>query len=490
MTQHRSQQSQFEATNLNAPPDPEALQGATFYRPTRSVHQQAHHPLEFNQGAKAPYHEPLVPGGQGPLAGLRSSVPQPNLDPQPVAQDPEMPPSEGELQGQVFEQEPLSPSTAIEYAQQAFNQPAARPSFPAAPSKVLAEQYAQGGDGYIRHADTALADDMPAAVDGPLLEGMYPAPHSAPQPALGASLASKIAARSPHPSPRSQPIDPALQTKLAAYGEPDLAERGNDVGAQAAYRGAFGAYDAQSAPSRPRNLAAFAISGAVLLLALLAFGTWAQLRNTAAPSDPVRITAAEGPERIVPEDPGGLQIADQDLGVLNPGALLDDGTLMREPTVPAAQLDPDPIPDTADQGQAEIIVQNDIQIPLETTNTPQFDFAPVVRPAQIPARLLPDGTGSAPTESSTSLIITADPTQLYVQEGSYASLESAQAAYGALKARSGTLFTNISPRYFKAAVDGQTRYRLYLVGFRDVTSAASVGGALGRSRSNWVIKNI
>ena len=266
MTQHRSQQSQFEAPNLNSPQNPEGLQGATFCRPTSPAHQQAHPPLEFSQEVETPYHEPLIPGGHGPLAGLRSGGLQPDAAPQPVVEDPGIVPSGENFQGQASAQEYLSPNTAVEYAQQAFSQPAARPSFPAAPSKVLAEQYAQGGDGYIRHVDTAPVDDAPPAVDGPLLEGMYPAPLNAPQPALRGSLASKIATQSSQSSPRSQSVDPALQTKLAAYGEPNLAEFASDAGTQADYRGAFGAYGAQSAPFRPRNALTFAISGALYFL--------------------------------------------------------------------------------------------------------------------------------------------------------------------------------------------------------------------------------
>ena len=133
-------------------------------------------------------------------------------------------------------------------------------------------------------------------------------------------------------------------------------------------------------------------------------------------------------------------------------------------------------------------------------------FAPSPRPADIPPRLplatqlIEAGrtTGSQPDAGVVTgvvagvgdgLLVTTAPRGLYVQEGAYATFESAQAAFATLQQRGGGRLVDIAPQFHRVEVDRQTVYRLYLTGFKTLSEAAILGSAFGRDESNWFIRN-
>ena len=425
------------------------------------------------QGAQP---QPVQPGGDGPLSGYASGVstdPQPQLAPQ--------------VQDSVPINTPHGPipgGSAEAFAAQAFAYPPRRPSFPAAPSKVLAEQQALGGDGHIRDTEPVPAFDVP--LEGPYLEGAYPAPHARPATAQPGGRAM----------PRYQHRQPPSSIGRAPYAEPTLNEPSLDqsrADANAAFWDTAGTAPAQE-NSRWGALVAL-LFAVVLLLGLLAFAAWSQLRT--APVTPIRLTPESGPEWMVPADPGGLQIKNQDIGVLNPDEIQPDGTLTTVPISPSQ-----PVPpvdgDLATDDEVEVSLELEVSIPTvspaeassgtngstnvtATPNAPQ----PVAVPSA-PAQTQPAPSGAVAAESG---VITVPPTGLYVQEGAYSTLVNAQSAFRTVQAQGGSTFADITPLYHATPVNGTLGYKLYLIGFDSSLDAQLAGVAIGRNAGNWFIRN-
>lgn len=450
--------------------------------------------------------QPLVAGGQGPLAGRGGSV-QPQRT--QAYQAPQPAPA-------MVDAGPETPPIAAD-------QRPDRPTFPAAPSKVLQEVYARGGDGHIRQTDEGPAFDSHVS-DGPMLEGAYPYPgeehqtFTVPEPAPTMATAPVSAApagqpgQAERPSPRLQHADTAYRNQLAGLGEPNLSAHPGQPAAST--DGAFWNFESGQTVVREDEdrgaLWPFIILAALFLIAILAYGAYASWNawqsTAAAPAEPVFISAFEGPERIVPADTGGLQIEGTTLSVLNPEAEIVNG-----------ELAPPPAPPVAEQGEG-FVAETDITI-AETIETvvvapvvtdPNFraDVSrPVTRPADVPSAFVAPQPEPAPTPEPVAEatpapatpaaaapvaeagLVTSAPSGLYVQEGSYSSLANAKQAYASLVARNSSAMSGIDPSYHKVVVNGQTYYRLYLTGFLDSPAADMVGFNLGRNRSNWRVVN-
>ena len=321
--------------------------------------------------------------------------------------------------------------------------------------------------------------------------------------------------------PRYQHTEAPAYNARAPHAEPTLNESNLDQ--RGSTDSAFWAFSAGAEPShdRPRGgLFVALIAAAILLLALLAFAAWSQFRAAPAPAEPVRLTAEPGPEWIVPADPGGFQVQDQDLGVLNPGAIQPDGSLAVAPlSIPQAA----PIPPV----ESNLVIEEAIDVTV-TTETPDLTQAPTAtttegaeppiteaapattqpegvpqpRPTAIPARAaLPSTAVSTPAPAAATAparstpvaaetgVITTPPTGLYVQEGAYSSLANAQSAFAAIKTRGGATFANITPLYHATIINGAPGYKLYLIGFGSGVEASLAGASVGRNEENWFIRN-
>ena len=489
---------------------------------------------------------------------------------------------------------------------QAFQQPTPRPSFPAAPSKVLAEQRAKGHSGHITYADqgfsshggTPGADFNPQEQDpaaGSYAQAFPPSPET-PEPRFQALHDELLQGELPQgeslrgeagPSPRRavhlQQATPSPVTGFAGLEEPDLTERGGQASeagpgsisgsapgsglgpgfgvaasrrAAAGREGAFwqfqpGAQDCEELQDHRTSWALIGVA-ILVLLALLGLAVWSQVRGTPTFEEPLVIAAPTGPERVVPADPGGFVVPNQDLGVLNQGvlnqgvsatgpnpALSSPGTQVAIPTPSFDDFEIiEDLPDTRrviDPALAQLVdaagfenlpaagarrAEVEIPVPIPAgaeaaTGTAVGDttgdatgaatvapttalpaFAPRPRPADIPPRLPRatqlSGSGRTPAsqpDAGDGLLVTTAPRGLYVQEGAYATLESAQAAFATLQQRGGERLADIAPQFHRVEVDRQTIYRLYLTGFETLSEAAIIGSTFGRDESNWFIRN-
>ena len=501
----------------------------------------------------------IQPGGAGPLTGLRDGLTAPatTTNAAPDAVQVSHPATQSAPPQSMAPQPSAHGQGHAQMTAQAFQGTIQRPSFPAAPSKVLAEQRAKGGDGHIRQSDQVPAFETPMTT-GPLLEGVYPAPNQTPpvpentqrntqentqgrvQANSHANSMGGEARRSPRPRPRLQHMDPhmdpTLQAKLAGVGEPNLAEiSGEHARAATAAGGAFWTFEAgRGTPQEnrrhlPRALIASAI---LLLVGLLGFAAWSQFQARTQIIEPVFIAAPLGPERVVPENPGGIQIPDQGLGVLNPEIVTSEPNLNALTiTTPAANIATSAPTDDAiiieeqlpvnhtganattaaatpgNTTPADAILAEGISTeplsaePLSAESTPaaavpstgatsaatQTNLSDIIIPAPRPASVLlssPQPTG----QNASSLIVTTAPSGVFVQEGSYLSFETAQSAYAELQRRAGSRLSGINPLYHQVEVNGQTRYRLYLTGFATTTNAELLGGALGRNQDSWLVR--
>lgn len=524
MTQNATPtQGSYQAPEGFETDHPQAAVGATFQRPVPNVRQQLQaqraaptassvpNPAHY-QGAQP---QPVQPGGQGPLSGYASGVSAPAqpAPQQPVQAQPQPAP---QMQAPAPEaSDPIPGGSAEAFAAQPFAHAPRRPSFPAAPSKVLAEQQALGGDGHIRDTEPAPAFDAP--MEGPYLEGAYPAPEAAPASTQAAPYHTPT--QPGRAVPRYQHTDAAYSVRAPqaepTLNDPSLDQRGDQDSA-------FWAFSAGAEPThdRPRwGLIVALLLAVLLLLGLLAFAAWSQFRAAPAPADPIRLTAEPGPEWIVPADPGGLQVADQDLGVLNPDAIRADGSLT---AAPIATVQPAPIPSF----EETLIIEEAIEVPAQATVSPiattpaeanpettepvivdatpvatQPEGVPLPRPEAIPARaVIPAAEATTPAPepqtpaASTPVavesgVITTPPTGLYVQEGAYSTLANAQRAFDRVKAQGGAQFSAITPLYHSTSVGGAPGYKLYLIGFDTSAQAALTGRSLGRTVDNWFIRN-
>ncbi len=148
---------------------------------------------------------------------------------------------------------------------------------------------------------------------------------AAPIPGFARTQGDDGQAAHPH-----EPLD-QVQPDLRAAGEALAAERHSQKSASLGYRLhalGGGAWRACRAASLPQMAL---ITGGVAASVVLGLAIWALVSEPSL-RDPVYIAAQQGPEKTVPDDPGGMQIANLDVSLLNDDAhegreiqILNDG---------------------------------------------------------------------------------------------------------------------------------------------------------------------
>ena len=267
------------------------------------------------------------------------------------------------------------------------------------------------------------------------------------------------------------------------------------------------------------------------LVTLIAVVAYAQLSGAPSVSDPLRVAAPEGPERVLPEDPGGQEIPGIDLTILHPeqvsGISEDARNFLNQDPWVDSNLSPVLIDviETGASDAAEVQIIEEIDIPItfegavagstqveevaaasastpastpQSSTTAQASVVEAARPAAppIPQASADEGqraSDTAPTVDSragpsTGLLASA-PTGLYVQEGSYGTLTRAQVAYANLLREAPEQMIALRPAYHQVEVNGQTWVRLYLTGFESGAAARQMGGSLGRRQNQWLVFN-
>ncbi len=386
-----------------------------------------------------------------------------------------------------------------------FQNPIMRPSFPSAPSKVLAEQDAIGGSGHI--GSTKAHESAPNA--SAFLEGVYPHPKATkidvrPESDLS-SEAKRLVPKARSNS--SKPIVPNM-AGLADMAEPNMTEmRGLEV--KAAVSTAFTepqkktfARTSQIAHGDKNSRRFVLVSILTLLTALVAFAAYSQFMGPRPLNEPIRIVAFDGPDRIIPADPGGLQVEGQDLSVLNPEIQATTSAVISTsfPSGELEAIEPIPFPALSALDLAlglqpspmideELTIIEDIDIPIifegaVAANSIDSALDAIVQTSTSSMIMVPE------TEISTSSrLLAVPPISLYVQEGAYLTLNAAESAFAALLRSAPIQLDGIKASYFETEVDGQTWFRLYLTGFSDGTSAREIGANLGRSERQWLVFN-
>ncbi len=438
--------------------------------------------------------------------------------------------------------------------------PAQKP-FPAAPSKVLQEQFAKGGTGHIptvcdpafepKRQATSPVQEQPvrpsmaahAPGKGALLEGVFPYPPagapgqhpsaSQDEPSISADQASSRAPVLPSQTQGHQMLPSALETRMADWIEPSMAET-NPEGDAARAAEDDAPWRAQGAWSGRRPGRATWVLPSVLLalITLVAGAAYTQLWRASSAPELLRVVAPTGPERVLPEDPGGRQVAGRGLVILHPeqDSVIDEDAwdFLNQDLSPGASFSSvlaEAIePQEPDTTQVSIIEEFDIPIRLEgallgkdqtglpaaalasspqplslqPTTTAQASVAEATRPAAPLVSQAPSSDDEVARPSATTPVVdqrpgpallAAAPTGLYVQEGSYGSLTRAQEAYANLLQEAPAQIATLEPLYHQVEVNGQIWVRLYLTGFESGAAARQVGGRLGRRQNQWLVFN-
>ncbi|MEM0946686.1 MAG: SPOR domain-containing protein [Pseudomonadota bacterium] len=287
-------------------------------------------------------------------------------------------------------------------------------------------------------------------------------------------------------------------------------------------------------------------AGAVVSLALIAgLGVWGyQLLVRDVSGVPV-VRALDGPMRIAPEDPGGMQAEYQELTVTrvaSDGAeeapveqvvLAPPPVALTEEDQPVAALIEDTPPPVADPAPVapEVVELTEVEPVLAETSEPVAAIAPAepeeapsaieaaiaealagtaIEPAAEPQRVSALAAGSVarsprpaprPAVVQNALVVTSAPaatsdgevaveaipagTRL-VQLGAYPSAEEARAEWTALEQQFGAYFEGKSRVVQEAAASGSSFYRLRAMGFNDLSDARRFCAVLVAENANCI----
>lgn len=279
----------------------------------------------------------------------------------------------------------------------------------------------------------------------------------------------------------------------------------------------------ESTTRSPLSRALGAGAGAVLSLAVLAVVVvWAyRLGSQDAREVPV-IRAAEGPNRIAPEDPGGVRFEHQGLAVydsisgsdenadvaLAPGAerpAADDqpmisrmepggidsapaaeqpeiasiGSVEPEPESPGATVLPDPV-ERAEPTEPEKEIKTTIFAPRKAPSPARrpgrIKAAAATRDEMAPARQAPRIPAS--TEAAIARAIAAAESPYQIQLGAFGSDKDAREQWTIVKGRNSDLLSGLELIVQPVESGGRTLFRMRAAPFEDRSSAVSICEAL------------
>lgn len=249
------------------------------------------------------------------------------------------------------------------------------------------------------------------------------------------------------------------------------------------------------------------LTGAAVFLGLVAaMGLWSYRLGTRDAAEVPIIQAMEGPARIQPEDPGGLQAAHQGLEV---NAVLAGRPAPMPRESPPAEAEPDELAaEDAPQGElilaapaalAEQVLGEDQDLPMplqedvaaradpelapdEATAEPDLPaVAAGPRPRNRPANLVvarakpkttPVASATPPVPAVTKIAATREVSGLrsgarLVQLGAFDSEEITRKAWAQLVARNGDLLGSKSLYVERTTANARVFYRLRVAGFDD-----------------------
>ena len=152
----------------------------------------------------------------------------------------------------------------------------------------------------------------------------------------------------------------------------------------------------------------FALLGALIVPVIAGGAAWAWVSSHRAPEGPVPVIAADAtPEKVKPEDEGGMQVPNQNVEILN-----GQSTTAEQPAVlpPPEQPVAPPTNETTDQANAapQAPAITDAPKPAETTPTPPAtadqSAAPTVDAPAIPSVSAPEPGQTAAAPAPTPVV--------------------------------------------------------------------------------------
>jgi hypothetical protein len=198
-------------------------------------------------------------------------------------------------------------------------------------------------------------------------------------------------------------------------------------------------------------------AGGIATLVIIVALVWSGMKPGLGFGPPPVITAPPGPLRVVPANPGGLNVPEADEQIMSgassnaPAQLAPDGTA---PDLSAFQPPPPaPPPPAAAQGAS-----------------PSAPSAPASPTAPAPATASPDGSSALAPTASPPPPIPVD-NNILVQLAAAVDPAGPRQAWHQLNAKMPALFSGHTPIYSHADVAGVEFWRLRMGGFTDIAAA-------------------
>lgn len=271
--------------------------------------------------------------------------------------------------------------------------------------------------------------------------------------------------------------------------------------------------DAPRAGTVVSRRALWIVAGLVLLLVSgIAFGVWRIAQGGTqeyAGGEVPLIRAPDGPYKVKPADPGGMEVESADATIYSagsgydPGGSIDLAAMPEEPVVRPAPTVPVPVPAAssaaevarraapspppAPQQQAAAAAPSPSLAPrgtIETKPTPKPKQPETV--AIVPAKAVEKlkQTAPAPTPVQSADASSGAGTQL--QLGAFSSEAKARAAWKTLSGRYGYI-ASLEPRVLPVERDGTTLYRLRAAGAASSAEARSLCARLKVAGENCLV---